>query len=295
MESLDRHLGRSSDGTQNTPYVTPTEIDPGLLVAVPRDENRRQHKIDDGLFLGFDRWNAYEFSFMLKTGFPVNLMLQILYSSDSPNIVESKSLKLYLNSFNLVKFQMVSIEEGIEQALELVTLHLNACIGDEVFVTHVQEMEPAMLLHNEFELLERQEFVGGFNAGVSNVADDSNGKVSGVERFCTEVLRSNCKVTHQPDWGSLYIAVNGSLPVNPKRLLEYVVSLRQENHFHEEICEMIYNKLYADLVPDDLLVTCTYLRRGGIDINPTRCTSLEFLAQEMSNPSECFIVRDVRQ
>jgi len=97
------HLGKAGDGSIVKPYVTPDKVDPGLLVSVPRYLNREQYGIEEGNlpFAGRDAWNAYEFSTLLKNGFPVSGWIKFAYSSDTPNIVESKSVKLYLNSFNM--------------------------------------------------------------------------------------------------------------------------------------------------------------------------------------------------
>jgi 7-cyano-7-deazaguanine reductase len=91
------------------------------------------------------------------------------------------------------------------------------------------------------------------------------------------VLRSNCRVTNQPDWGDVYIAIKGSKTVTPESLLQYIVSMRKENHFHEEICECIYKRLHDLLGPEELFVACLYTRRGGIDINPLRASSVEVM------------------
>jgi 7-cyano-7-deazaguanine reductase len=91
----------------------------------------------------------------------------------------------------------------------------------------------------------------------------------------SSVLRSNCRVTNQPDWGDVYIAIKGDKTVTPESLLQYIVSMRKENHFHEEICECIYKRLQDLINPDELFVACLYTRRGGIDINPLRASSYE--------------------
>lgn len=97
------------------------------------------------------------------------------------------------------------------------------------------------------------------------------------ERWRSYSLRSNCRVTNQPDWGDVYIHIKGDKAVTPESLLKYIVSMRRENHFHEEICECIYKRLNDLLEPEELLVTCLYTRRGGIDINPTRASSYDVM------------------
>ena len=90
--------------------------------------------------------------------------------------------------------------------------------------------------------------------------------------WMSAVLRSNCRVTNQPDWGDIYISIKGNKTVTPESLLQYIVSMRRENHFHEEICECVYKRLHDLLEPDNLFVSCLYTRRGGIDINPARAS-----------------------
>ena len=97
------------------------------------------------------------------------------------------------------------------------------------------------------------------------------------ERWRSYSLRSNCRVTNQPDWGDVYIHIKGDKAVTPESLLKYIISMRKENHFHEEICECIYKRLYDLLFPEELFVACLYTRRGGIDINPARATDLRTL------------------
>ena len=92
------------------------------------------------------------------------------------------------------------------------------------------------------------------------------------EKWRSHSLRSNCRVTNQPDWGDVYIHIKGKKAVTPESLLQYIVSMRKENHFHEEIAECIWKRLYDLLQPEELLVACLYTRRGGIDINPVRST-----------------------
>ena len=97
------------------------------------------------------------------------------------------------------------------------------------------------------------------------------------ERWRSHSLRSNCRVTNQPDWGDVYVHIKGDKAVTPESLLQYIVSMRKENHFHEEICECIYKRLWDLLQPEELFVACLYTRRGGIDINPVRASSWETL------------------
>jgi 7-cyano-7-deazaguanine reductase len=115
------------------------------------------------------------------------------------------------------------------------------------------------------------------------------------ERWRSHSLRSNCRVTNQPDWGDVYVHIKGKTSVTPESLLQYIVSMRKENHFHEEICECIYKRLYDLLQPEELLVTCLYTRRGGIDINPTRASNYELYRLAPVIDSYNFCTKTARQ
>ena len=96
----------------------------------------------------------------------------------------------------------------------------------------------------------------------------------------TDLLRSNCRVTNQPDWGDIYVYMKGKQVITPESFAKYIVSHRKVSHFHEEICEMVYKHLWDKCNPDELMVTCLYTRRGGIDINPVRASHEHLLEQE---------------
>jgi 7-cyano-7-deazaguanine reductase len=101
------------------------------------------------------------------------------------------------------------------------------------------------------------------------------------QEYHSSLLKSNCRVTHQPDWGDVFIAMKSKKVIKPENLLSYIVSFRDENHFHEEICETIYTRLWSIFRPAQLAVTCLYARRGGIDINPTRVSHVDLLTNEL--------------
>ena len=98
------------------------------------------------------------------------------------------------------------------------------------------------------------------------------------------MLRSNCRVTNQPDWGDVYICIDGDKTITPESLAKYIVSHRQVSHFHEEICEMIFAHLTEAFKPEQLMVACLYTRRGGIDINPTRVSHVDLLNDRLIDP-----------
>ncbi len=275
-ELVSVHLGKAGDGTVVKPYVTPDEVDPGLLVSVPRHLNRTGYGIqdDDLPFVGMDAWNGYEFSTLLKNGFPVSGWIKFTYPSDTPNIVESKSVKLYLNSFNMARL----IESTDEMWLieDMIVKHLSDAVGGqaEVFIrwADIDTVKPVV---GDFVSLEHYCNIQNMTFDNYNESADILKVVPSIgryERWRSYSLRSNCRVTNQPDWGDVYVHIKGEKAVTPESLLQYIVSMRKENHFHEEICECIYKRLWDLLQPEELFVACLYTRRGGIDINPVRAS-----------------------
>lgn len=273
------HLGKAGDGSVVKPYVTPDEVDPSLLVGVPRVLNRTAYEIDeeDLPFEGSDTWNCYEFSTLTDNGFPVSGLLRIIYTSDSPNIVESKSLKLYLNSFNMMK-NGDSIDQVTLNIENRIYEDLSACLGHEgVDVALMTESDMVRKpIDGDFVQVEKYVDPTKITFDQFNESPDTLEVVDSdgyPQLWRSSVLRSNCRVTNQPDWGDVYIAIKGKKTVTPESLLQYIVSMRKENHFHEEICECIYKRLHDLVNPDELFVACLYTRRGGIDINPLRASS----------------------
>jgi len=280
------HLGKAGDGSVVKPYVTPDHVDPTLLVAIPRQLNRDHYGINqDTLMHGYDTWNAYEVSFLLDNGYPINVVAKIIYSSESECIVESKSLKLYLNSFNMQKFSK-TYDKAIDLAAAKIQIDLSILLGTDVSVDlftdgyfNITPGESAFrgtFPHLE-EIVEVQNMDFPFyneNPDILKIDHETEHNLFSAK---SNALRSNCRVTNQPDWGDVYIAMEGESIPTHKSVLQYIVSMRKENHFHEEICECIYKRLLDKFKPEHLIVGCLYTRRGGIDINPVRATSMEML------------------
>ena len=270
------HLGKAGDGTAVKPYVTPDTVDSTLLVSVPRVLNRTAYNIDEDKlpFVGTDAWNAYEFSTLLTNGFPVSGWLKFTYPSDSPNIVESKSVKLYLNSFNMAK--LVSTTDDMWQVEDKIASDLSDAVGTDVQVfVRWGDIDTVSPIIGDFISLEHYCNIGKLSFDQYNESPDTLQVVPSIgryERWRSYSLRSNCRVTNQPDWGDVYVHIKGEKAVTPESLLQYIVSMRKENHFHEEICECIYKRLHDLLDPEELFVACLYTRRGGIDINPIRAS-----------------------
>ncbi len=293
------HLGKAGDGSAVKPYVTPDEVDPSLLVSVPRHLNRTGYGIheEELPFVGMDAWNSYEFSTLQKNGFPISGWLKFTYSSSTPNIVESKSVKLYLNSFNMAR--LIDSKEDLWKIEEQVERDIAKAVGGEVGVyIAIGDVDTVKPMKGDFMSLENYCNVDKMSFDRYNESSDILEVVPSIgryERWRSHSLRSNCRVTNQPDWGDVYIHIKGEKAVTPESLLQYIVSMRKENHFHEEIAECIYKRLWDLLEPEELLVTCLYTRRGGIDINPTRASNYPLLNQAPIIDAYNFCEKTARQ
>ena len=262
------HLGKKVSGSET--------YDPNLIVAIPRIENRRQYNIENNNlpFKGFDIWHAYEFSSMTKNGIPVTRLMKMKYNCDSEFLVESKSLKLYLNSFNMTRFGN-SIKECLEICKNVIEKDLSGKLKTDVKINFIENNAERENIFNNFE-------------NIMNFVDESSLKIEKFKEAPEELkieksdeikthylmfdsLRSNCRVTHQPDFGDLFIYYKSQTHILENSLVKYLTSFRSEYHFHEECCEMIYKRL-IDLLDenDELFVCALYTRRGGIDISPIR-------------------------
>lgn len=253
------HLENWSLGKSDTEYKS--SYDKSLLVPIPREERRLGYKPMNGV----DIWTAFEFSTLLNTGLPVYKVLRIYNDADSENIFESKSLKLYLNSFNNSKF------ESIEEAIGLIEKDLTELTKKSVKVEIVEQFsEPDKnipVLEDLFPKTKIEDYT--YNSELLTLVKGSliTSKIS----YQSNLLRSNCEITNQPDWANIYISyVPNKVHLEPESLLRYIVSYRNHQEFHEPTCERIYQDLLKILDPKDLIVVCQYTRRGGIDINPVR-------------------------
>jgi len=296
-------LGKTSDGKTMMRYETPDAVDSSLLVGIPRHLNRTQYNLSGKEFFGVDTWNSYEFSCLLDNGFPVSGWLRWSYPSDSENIVESKSAKLYLNSFNMAKMGS-TVRTAIMNVEETVWSDMGAVLGlkdenDLNVVLHINDdYGYAKPMAGSWNQLEEIVAVEEIDFSHYNESPDILNVVSSsgrVDRFMSNSLRSNCRVTNQPDWGDIYIHIKGDKTVLPESLLQYIVSMRKENHFHEEICECVYKRLDDLLDPSELVIACLYTRRGGIDINPIRASSPELLVQHPINDAVSLTSKTMRQ
>lgn len=269
-----QHLGRTSDGGTMTRYETPDAVDSSLLVGIPRQLNREAYDITDKDFIGTDTWHAYEVSFLLSSGYPVSGVVKYVYESHTPNIVESKSIKLYLNSYNMAVMGN-TVEQATQRAIEMMEKDLTECIGGQVRAQFHSKAygepvsESYVKLEDVVDVSEVSFDRYNEDPDILEIVDLEDRKET---KYTTNALRSNCRVTNQPDWGDIYIYIEGKNTVTPESLLQYIVSMRRENHFHEEICECVIKRLMVLMPKCDIAVACLYTRRGGIDINPVRAT-----------------------
>ncbi|AMN10954.1 7-cyano-7-deazaguanine reductase [Alteromonas macleodii] len=243
------------------------EYNPDLLQGVPRSLSRDTLNLaGSGLpFDGIDTWTGYELSWLNLKGKPNVAILECHVPITSKNLIESKSFKLYLNSFNQTKFASA---EDVRQVLQA---DLSACAGEPV--------EVKLILPEQFSSLQFQEFNGTLLDSLDVEIDQYSPNtqyltvaknVTGVqETLVSHLLKSNCLITSQPDWASIQIRYEGKA-IEHEGLLKYLISFRQHNEFHEQCVERIYNDIMQHCQPDKLTVCARYTRRGGLDINPFR-------------------------
>jgi len=215
---------------------------------------------------GNDLWNCYEFSWLYPCGKPSAVILQIAYSSGSPNIIESKSLKLYLNSFSGTRF--ADVAEVSEKLLD----DLRSASGDSSLKLKIVPLtaEGGACMHCEFLSLDTLEILPISQSVQSDLLCTLPAQKT--ERLYSDLLRSLCPVTNQPDWATVLIYYSGAA-IPHQALLSYIVSFRSHQGFHEECCERIFADLLQRCQPHELAVGCFFTRRGGIDINPIRSTA----------------------
>lgn len=250
---------------------------PSFLVAVPRTENRIRYNIDENNmpFDGFDVWHAYEFSSMTQNGLPYTRVLKLKYSCCSKFIVESKSLKLYLNSFNMSRYGK-NIKESLNICAKVIQKDLSELLKTEVVLSFLDVDTEHTKIFNGFKNV--LDFVDFDNLKIENFKESPELLEVEETREIKEYflnfdsLRSNCRVTHQPDFGSAFIYYKSKQHIKESSLIRYLCSFRCEYHFHEECCEMVYKRLFdlLDDKNDELMVCILYTRRGGIDICPIR-------------------------
>ncbi|WP_341503468.1 NADPH-dependent 7-cyano-7-deazaguanine reductase QueF [Gallaecimonas sp. GXIMD4217] len=247
------------------------QYDPTLLQGVPRTLNRDALGLGDSLpFHGVDIWNGYELSWLNGKGKPVVAVGRFWIPADTPNLVESKSFKLYLNSFNQSRF------DSQAQVQATLAEDLSRCAGGPVRVAlfHPDQLAGQSLARLDGELLDELDIaVAGYDFDAT-LLDGIAGDEVVEETLVSHLLKSNCLITSQPDWGSVAIHYLGP-KLDREKLLRYLISFRQHNEFHEQCVERIFTDLMRAAGPERLSVYARYTRRGGLDINPYRSTGSE--------------------
>ena len=245
-----------------------SQYDPSLLQPVPRSLNRNDLDLGETLpFQGCDIWTLYELSWLNSNGLPQVAIGEVRIPATSANLIESKSFKLYLNSFNQSRFQ----------DWQTVQTHLindlSACAGESVAVQlfSLDHYTNQPIVSMQGECIDQQDIEiehYQFDASLLEQATDTD---IVTETLHSHLLKSNCLITNQPDWGSVEISYHGP-KIQREALLRYIVSFREHNEFHEQCVERIFHDLCRYCQPKQLTVFARYTRRGGLDINPFRST-----------------------
>ncbi len=252
---------------QATPY--PHQYDPSLLFPIPRSENRLKLDITPNQalpFVGVDIWNAFELSWLNKKGKPQITLAEFQVPADSPNMIESKSFKLYLNSFNSARF-----DDEAEVRERLIT-DLSAAAGSKI-ATRLHSTEAIAkkgMQEMSGVLMDRLDIEIDPSLSADPALLEVNESFGPIEQcLVSHLLKSNCPVTGQPDWASIQICYQGR-PILEEGLLRYLIGFRQLGEFHEHCVETIFTDIKRQCKPEKLSVYARYTRRGGLDINPFR-------------------------
>lgn len=260
-------LGHSTDYPQ---HYSPNVLYP-IARALGRQHIENAEQIA-GIQQGVDWWHIFELSWLNQHGVPQIAVGRLHIPADSPYLIESKSLKLYFNSLNFEQFSPQRLIATVEDDLSYVAaadvklqlFNPNDLQIDMPFGQCLDHLQPSRIEYQPNpQLITRKA-----------------GKQFGEFQYYSHLLRSNCPVTGQPDWGTVFIRYRGDA-VCEASLLAYIISYRQHNGFHEQCVEQIYADLWQVLQPEQLMVYATYTRRGGLDINPCRVSDLAWLPQPL--------------
>ncbi|MGO3130408.1 MAG: NADPH-dependent 7-cyano-7-deazaguanine reductase QueF [Alcaligenes sp.] len=244
--------------------VYPTHYDPSVLFGIERSLNRQALHVPEQ-WHGADIWNGYEISWLNPKGKPVVALARFVIPWNSPRIIESKSFKLYLNSFNdEVAEDMASLVQRMEQDLSAVA---GATVQVSLIPLHALNGQPITALEGQ-SIDELDISIQDYTPQSGLLTCLPNAAVV-TESLVSDLLKSNCPVTGQPDWGSVQVRYTGP-QIDPASLLRYIVSLRRHTEFHEHCVERLYSDIQQSCQPERLLVYARYTRRGGLDINPWR-------------------------
>ena len=263
MSERDKTLEHAPLGRES---AYPEHYDAGLLFSIPRQANRAPLGLDDAAlpFEGEDEWHAFELSWLDAKGKPIVAVARFRLPADSPSLIESKSWKLYLNSFNQTRF------DSREAVIDTLGRDLAQAAGAPVAV--------ALFGVEDDALMPRAlpgECLDDLDVSIEHYTPTPEllevGEEIVEETLHSHLLKSNCPVTGQPDWGSVLIRYRGPR-LEREALLKYLISYRQHQDFHEHCVEHLFVDLMARARPERLLVMARYVRRGGLDISPWRGT-----------------------
>ncbi|WP_369433793.1 NADPH-dependent 7-cyano-7-deazaguanine reductase QueF [Psychromonas sp. MME1] len=269
----DKHLYKNSSALQNLSLGKNSEYKDhydASLLQDPRSLNRDELKIsaDNLPFVGYDLWNIYELSWLNSKGKPVVATAVVTIPFDSDNLIESKSFKLYLNSFNQTQFSCLT------EVQERLTTDLSKVANKSVRVEINDNLDKFTDKLGTFKghCIDDLDIAVNNYQFTSDYLQDIGGNQIVTETLYSHLLKSNCLITNQPDWGSVEISYTGQ-KLDREKLLRYLISFRQHNEFHEQCVERIYCDLMKFAQIDSLSVYARYTRRGGLDINPLRSTN----------------------
>ena len=255
------HLGKQTE------YVS--QYDPSLLTPIPRSLGRSELGIEAQAerFVGADLWTGFELSWLNTKGKPQVAIAEFVVPASSEAIVESKSFKLYLNSYNQTRF------ESWEQVAEHLTNDLSRCAGGEVNVKLLTQSEYCQqgVVELPGSCVDDLDVEIDFYQPNPDLLVMEQGGEPVEEQLHSHLLKSNCPVTGQPDWASVYVRYRGTR-ISHEGLLKYIVSFREQQDFHEQCVERMFTEILERCQPEQLDVYARYTRRGGLDINPWRST-----------------------
>ena len=261
------------------------EYDASLLFPIARALKRAEIGITGVLpFVGADMWSAFELSWLNQRGKPQVALAHFTVPCETPNIIESKSFKLYLNSFNNTRFADVEavrsrlrsdLSEAVwRPATPQADASVPPSIGVRILPSDLFDREPVHELDGLS--LDRLDVACDRYTPAPDLLKVEAGEAPVSEVLVSNLLKSNCLVTGQPDWGSVQISYNGT-PIDQESLLQYLVSYRNHNEFHEQCVERIFMDIWTRCKPIRLTVYARYTRRGGLDINPFRSSYAQAL------------------
>jgi 7-cyano-7-deazaguanine reductase len=286
-----KHLGQ-----QGSYAITTETFDPSFLVPMPRSLARESWGIDSTKFVGYDVWHCHESTFLLDNGVPVAGTLKIVCPANSENMVESKSFKLYLNTFDMCKMGS-TYESAIENYEKQVAHDISECIGAPVSVRfHEENTEDIGDPAQYFESLEsklgkdylQQVQISDYEGNTTHFRVVPENGIEDTIAVYTNVLRSRCRHTKQKDTGAAYFLITTKdTKVDLFSLLKEVVALREVNEFHEFCAEKLFHTIVTTPGVTDCTVMLLYSRRGSLDINPVRSTHFSLIPPQLVSHHTC--------